>query len=197
MELETHQLRIPGGIVHHHRHWYQCPPHHHHHPQHHHHHHHPHHIHHHHHPHHLHHHHQHHLGGQNFNPCIHHNLTSHPNLNNHFRPCHNFPPFLPPPSTIPCGLQSGTSVTVPGTLSMETSSGFNEQQGLDYQFVHEEYQLEEEQEEEEEAMYVMTDEWLEFFAKSEAKRKLEKQQAKLKKKQARKAAAGKAEEEAG
>ncbi|RZC62158.1 hypothetical protein C5167_023896 [Papaver somniferum] len=180
MENETRQLRIPGGIVHHYPHWYQCPPHHHHQPQHLHHHHHSHHLHHHHHhlhPHHLHH--QHHLGGHNLNPCIHHNLTSHPNLN-HFHSCPNFPP---PPATIPCRLQSGTSVTIPGTLNVETSSGSKEQQGSDYQFVHEEYHLEEEQEEEEEAMYVMTDEWLEFFAKSEAKRKLEKQQAKLKKKQ--------------
>ncbi|KAI3997809.1 hypothetical protein MKX01_007696 [Papaver californicum] len=179
--METQQLRIPAGHVHHHLQWHHCPHHHHHlHPHHHHH------L----HPHHHHHHHQHHLGGLNSNPCIHHNLTSHPNLN-HFHSCPNFPP---PPATIPCRLQSGTSVTIPGTLNVETSSGSKEQQGLDYQFVHEEFQLEEEQEEEEEPMYVMTDEWLEFFAKSEAKRKLEKQQAKLKKKQARKAAS-KVEEE--
>ncbi|KAI3982292.1 hypothetical protein MKX01_037825 [Papaver californicum] len=65
--------------------------------------------HHHHHHHHPHHHHQHHLGGLNSNPCIHHNVTSHPNLN-HFHSCRNFPPH---PATIPCRLQSVTSVTIP------------------------------------------------------------------------------------
>ncbi|XWS47194.1 hypothetical protein CRYUN_Cryun14cG0132100 [Craigia yunnanensis] len=39
---------------------------------------------------------------------------------------------------------------------------------------------EEEEEEEEEPMFVLTDEWREFFAKSEAKRKLEKKQAEKK-----------------
>ncbi|KAM1031690.1 hypothetical protein PS2_035200 [Malus domestica] len=38
-----------------------------------------------------------------------------------------------------------------------------------------------EEEEDDEPIFVLTDEWKEFFAKSEAKRKLEKQQAKKKK----------------
>ncbi|KAK8532426.1 hypothetical protein V6N12_053869 [Hibiscus sabdariffa] len=41
---------------------------------------------------------------------------------------------------------------------------------------------EDEEEEEEEPIFVLTDEWREFFAKSEAKRKLEKKQAKKKQK---------------
>uniref|UniRef100_F6I7H4 Uncharacterized protein n=1 Tax=Vitis vinifera TaxID=29760 RepID=F6I7H4_VITVI len=39
-----------------------------------------------------------------------------------------------------------------------------------------------EEEEDEEPVFVLTDEWMEFFAKSEAKRKLEKKQAKKKRK---------------
>ncbi|KAM6575868.1 hypothetical protein CsatA_024195 [Cannabis sativa] len=47
----------------------------------------------------------------------------------------------------------------------------------------EDYGLEEEEEEEEdELIFVLTDEWRDFFAKSEAKRKLEKKQAKKGKK---------------
>ncbi|KAJ6687091.1 hypothetical protein OIU79_016761 [Salix purpurea] len=42
--------------------------------------------------------------------------------------------------------------------------------------------LEEEEEEEDDPIFVLTDEWREFFAKSEAKRKLEKQQGKKKEK---------------
>lgn len=39
-----------------------------------------------------------------------------------------------------------------------------------------------EEEDDEEPVFVLTDEWMEFFAKSEAKRKLEKKQAKKKRK---------------
>ncbi|KAJ4967894.1 hypothetical protein NE237_014595 [Protea cynaroides] len=46
--------------------------------------------------------------------------------------------------------------------------------------LHEQWN-EELEEEEEEPVFVMTDEWMEFFAKSEAKRRLEKNQAKKKK----------------
>ncbi|KAL4324627.1 hypothetical protein GQ457_11G003700 [Hibiscus cannabinus] len=42
--------------------------------------------------------------------------------------------------------------------------------------------IKEEEDEEEEPIFVLTDEWREFFAKSEAKRKLEKKQAKKKQK---------------
>ncbi|KAJ6338965.1 hypothetical protein OIU76_008433 [Salix suchowensis] len=42
--------------------------------------------------------------------------------------------------------------------------------------------LEEEEEEEDDPIFVLTDEWREFFARSEAKRKLEKQQGKKKEK---------------
>ncbi|KAL5720674.1 hypothetical protein ACHQM5_013319 [Ranunculus cassubicifolius] len=44
----------------------------------------------------------------------------------------------------------------------------------------------EEEDDEEEPVFVMTDEWMEFFAKSEAKRQLEKKQAKMLKKKEKK-----------
>ncbi|XVE78138.1 hypothetical protein DITRI_Ditri13aG0119900 [Diplodiscus trichospermus] len=56
------------------------------------------------------------------------------------------------------------------TLVLQEQEYEREEQG--------EEEVMEEEEEEEEPIFVLTDEWKEFFAKSEAKRKLEKKQAK-------------------
>ncbi|KAM7266047.1 hypothetical protein ACFE04_003730 [Oxalis oulophora] len=44
--------------------------------------------------------------------------------------------------------------------------------------IYQDEQVFEEEEDDDEPIFVMTDEWMEFFAKSEARRKLEKKQAK-------------------
>ncbi|OVA04035.1 hypothetical protein BVC80_693g25 [Macleaya cordata] len=154
---------VPSG-THHHPHFPHCPHHHHHHfhhcPNHHHH-----------HFHHCrHHHHHHHQHFCSLNPhfALCQKPTFHPNL------CPNFA-FCPTISGEP---KSGISVATPGALDVELS-GSKEPVGSEDQLLQEEFKIEEE---DEEPIYVMTEEWMEFFAKSEAKRRLEKQAKKKKKK---------------
>ncbi|KAJ9169799.1 hypothetical protein P3X46_017950 [Hevea brasiliensis] len=131
---------------------------------------HPHHQHHHHHPlchrHHHHHHHQ----------CHHHFCPSHNHCHHHHYNCHCLvcPRFAPHPLRGPELIGSYPPLNDLADAHKETASITQVLQDPGHNV------SEEEEEEEGDPIFVLTDEWREFFAKSEAKRKLEKQQAKKK-----------------
>ncbi|XP_034689580.1 SKI/DACH domain-containing protein 1-like [Vitis riparia] len=119
-----------------------------------------HHLHHHHHHHHLHHHHHHH-----HHHCA---LHCHPHL------CPSFPSPIPSQN-----LQPLASLTSPKDVNPSVSQEPSNSNAL---ILQEQKHEGLEEEDDEEPVFVLTDEWMEFFAKSEAKRKLEKKQAKKKRK---------------
>eukprot|EP00268_Persea_americana_P063687 TRINITY_DN828_c0_g1_i2.p1 TRINITY_DN828_c0_g1~~TRINITY_DN828_c0_g1_i2.p1 ORF type:complete len:142 (+),score=37.84 TRINITY_DN828_c0_g1_i2:140-565(+) len=110
--------------------------------------------------HHQHHHHHHHHHHHPFF-CPFHSRFPYPNFQTHF-------PTFPIPPPTPANLNPGSSA--PGLVDINFSTT-GLQEGAEKLY-------EEEEEEEEEPVFVLTDEWMEFFAKSEAKRRLDKQQAK-------------------
>ncbi|XP_042517707.1 polyadenylate-binding protein 1-B-like [Macadamia integrifolia] len=108
--------------------------------------------------------------------CGHHISLPHKTDHFHLTPC-VASSSLPPAVTLPEQPQVGYSVSTQNHQNQAVSAcEDDENSGVQ---LNEEWN--EELEEEEEPVFVMTDEWVEFFAKSEAKRGLEKQQAKKKK----------------
>ncbi|GMN50261.1 hypothetical protein TIFTF001_019420 [Ficus carica] len=134
--------------------------------------------HHHHHHHHCLHHHHHHHHHQLFHH--HHHLCHH--CHRHGRPNFVYVPPNPEPAPSSAFFRQG--------LNVADSSGFREPGGDSAvtQVVQQEleqeqyYGIEDEDEDEDEPVFVLTDEWRDFFAKSEAKRKLEKKRTKKGKK---------------
>ncbi|KAM3731464.1 hypothetical protein ACB098_12G165300 [Castanea mollissima] len=131
---------------------------------------HPTHHHHHHHHHHLcnhHHHHHHFLCFCPHHPHHHHHFNGHPHL------C---PTLI---SSFPRNPEASNPVPLPNHSNLETSaSGCEQAYATANQMLQEQEHEGLEEEDDDEPVFVLTDEWREFFAKSEAKRKLEKKQAK-------------------
>ncbi|XP_010274068.1 PREDICTED: SKI family transcriptional corepressor 2-like [Nelumbo nucifera] len=144
----------------------------------------------HHHCHHHHHHHHHHPFCRPKPHCGFHVLPFHPFCHIHLRPCFSSPPpFFPLPLPLPLPPTLSRLVSEkpePGySLSIVDNQkvvGSESKEAYDSGALGQEDLMEklEEEEEEEEPVFVMTDEWMEFFAKSEAKRRQEKKQAKNK-----------------
>ncbi|KDP45293.1 hypothetical protein JCGZ_15158 [Jatropha curcas] len=132
--------------------------------------------------HHHHHHHRHHhlCHGHPHQLCSLHNHYHHHYCNCHFLICPGLAPvplqvadpYAPYPSENEFNLQSNANTENYNSIT----------QVLQEPEIND---LEDEQEENDDPVFVLTDEWREFFAKSEAKRKLEKQQAKKKDKDKR------------
>ncbi|XP_059434248.1 uncharacterized protein LOC132167324 [Corylus avellana] len=117
----------------------------------------------HHHHHHLHHHHRHHH--------LHHHQ-----FNGHHHVCPRIT------SSFPRNPEPSGPVVPPNNL-ISGASGYEEAYGSATPMTLQEQEheeLEEEDDDDDDPVFVLTDEWREFFAKSEAKRKLEKKQAKKK-----------------
>ncbi|KAF5193436.1 hypothetical protein FRX31_016987 [Thalictrum thalictroides] len=125
------------------------------------------------------HHHHHHHHNQHHHPlCIlkphyllptTHNPVFHPNLHTTLCPLR----YTSPPPPIPSQAQFTIPVSTPEISNLEV---------LEEPQLWQEEDVDEGEEEGDEPMFVMTDEWMEFFAKSEEKRRLEKKQAKMLKK---------------
>ncbi|KAJ6729040.1 hypothetical protein OIU85_020008 [Salix viminalis] len=109
----------------------------------------------------------------------------------------NSPPLVPPPPSLvptppppsapallPPPPSPSPSPSAPALLPPTPPPIYKETSAPDAQVLQEPEcdALEEEEEEEDDPIFVLTDEWREFFARSEAKRKLEKQQGKKKEK---------------
>ncbi|KAL6208988.1 hypothetical protein ACLB2K_019931 [Fragaria x ananassa] len=142
-----------------------------------------------HHPHHhLHHHHRHHplfLSPHHHHHHHHFNCHHHHHFNCHHHHHHVRPSF----TSFPQNPEQPTPIPLPTNSNPETSGlkgayDYNPTPQVLQEQNHDGVAFEEEEEEDddEDPIFVLTDEWKEFFAKSEAKRKLERKQAKKGKK---------------
>ncbi|GKV34006.1 hypothetical protein SLEP1_g42435 [Rubroshorea leprosula] len=109
-------------------------------------------------------------------PCRHHHYHHAVPTNSHLCPSFLFPH---PPAQIP---QPGPNFPLQNNFNSDPSAVFDKAQHSCNLIFQEQGEFEhaDEEEEEEEPVFVLTEEWREFFAKSEAKRKQEKKQAKKK-----------------
>ncbi|VVA15769.1 PREDICTED: SKI/DACH domain-containing [Prunus dulcis] len=114
--------------------------------------------------------------------CPHHHYhhhLHHQNNRNLFN-CHVHTNFAPFPQNPEHSAAAAAAIPFQTHSISETSGALQEQQK--HGEIGDVVGFEEEEEEDDDPVFVLTDEWKEFFAKSEAKRRLEKQQAKKKRK---------------